>query len=226
MIGFEKAMEAGFTHIELDVQLSRDNIPVVIHDLFLNRTTNGSGLVRTHTLKQLKKLDAGQGRKIPTLEEVLTAVKGKAVVNIELKQMGNFYPGLEQKVVECVAETGMDSDVLITSFDHYSIQKVNSLQPALSTGLIVSGVSPFLAAYARSIGSQWIALNYRYINQQFVEECRQHQIGVIVWTVDREEEMELMWQQFPDVMICTNNLEGAKQVWERIGQGRWYESRM
>src|SRR5438270_14072854 len=71
MASFERGLELGADWIELDVHLSRDGALVVIHDETLDRTTNGHGLVREHALSELKRLDAGDGQRIPTLDEVL-----------------------------------------------------------------------------------------------------------------------------------------------------------
>jgi len=115
MIAFEAAMNMGFTHLEIDVQLSQDGVPVVIHDNLLNRTSNGNGPVGMMSLDQLKRLDFGAGEKIPTLAEVLDLVKGQMIIDLELKQVGNLYPGIEQKVVEVLHENQMMNQVYVTS---------------------------------------------------------------------------------------------------------------
>src|SRR5437763_13614314 len=71
LASFARGLELGADWIELDVHLSRDGQLIVIHDETLDRTTNGHGLVKDHSLAELKQLDAGQGQAIPTLAEVL-----------------------------------------------------------------------------------------------------------------------------------------------------------
>src|SRR5579864_6905519 len=86
LASFERGLELGADWIELDVHLSRDGELIVIHDETLERTTNGHGLVRDHTLADLQALDAGDGQRIPTLNEVLTWARERgAVVDIEIK---------------------------------------------------------------------------------------------------------------------------------------------
>src|SRR5207302_6350972 len=86
MASFERGLELGADWIELDVHLSRDGALIVIHDETLDRTTNGHGLVRDHSLSELKALDAGDGQRIPTLDEVLDwARRANTVVDIEVK---------------------------------------------------------------------------------------------------------------------------------------------
>ncbi|MEM2795626.1 MAG: glycerophosphodiester phosphodiesterase family protein, partial [Thermofilaceae archaeon] len=89
-----KALEMGVDAVEVDVRLSRDGVPVVIHDETVDRTTNGSGRVSDMTLKELKRLDAGAGEQIPLLEEVLEVVKGHAPLFAEIKELEVVKPSL------------------------------------------------------------------------------------------------------------------------------------
>src|ERR1700691_2371330 len=82
LASFKKALEIGVDGIELDVHLSKDGNVMVIHDSWVNRTTNGIGRVENKTLKELQKLDAGNGEKIPTLQEVLDVINRKVLINI------------------------------------------------------------------------------------------------------------------------------------------------
>ncbi|MBI5652332.1 MAG: glycerophosphodiester phosphodiesterase [Chloroflexi bacterium] len=92
LAAFKRAFELGADGIELDVTLTKDGVPVVIHDEKVDRTTNGHGLVKQMTLDQIKQFDAGawfdekyRGEKIPTLAETLGAIGARGLVNIELK---------------------------------------------------------------------------------------------------------------------------------------------
>ncbi len=101
LIAFERAFELGADGIELDVTLTRDGIPVVIHDDRVDRTTNGNGLVSEMTVEEIQRLDAGgsfnvkfRGEKIPTLEKVLAYVPADKIVNVELKTLAlRLWPG-------------------------------------------------------------------------------------------------------------------------------------
>ena len=110
---FRLAMEQGAEGIELDVHLSADGELVVIHDETLERTTNGTGLVKDHTLAQLQALRADnhmegfEAARIPTLRQVLELVRpGDMQVNIELKTGILWYEGIEEKTLELVKELG------------------------------------------------------------------------------------------------------------------------
>ena len=102
LAAFDKAVEMQADYIEIDVQLSKDDLPVVIHDDTLDRTTNGTGNISAYTLQELKSLDAGSwfdkkyaGEKIPSLNEVLEMYGEKINILIELKSP-ELYPGVEE----------------------------------------------------------------------------------------------------------------------------------
>lgn len=90
--------------IEIDVQLTRDSIPVVIHDFVVDRVTDGNGFVKDYEYNDLKKLDAGswfddnfKTEKIPTLEEVLELIGNKKKIIIEIKSNGYEYQDIDKK---------------------------------------------------------------------------------------------------------------------------------
>lgn len=117
---FALAITQGADGIELDVQLTKDGIPVVIHDETIDRVTEKTGFVKDYTLKELKELTVLGNKfpeysssKIPTLEEVLDAVKASGIqVNIELKTGIYWYPEIEQKVADLVKKAGMEELVI------------------------------------------------------------------------------------------------------------------
>ena len=144
---FALAASQGADGIELDVHLTRDGQLVVIHDETLERTTNGSGWVKDHTLAQLQQLRADNhtpgfaDASIPTLEQVLELVKPTGMlVNIELKTSLIWYEGLEEKTVELVRAMGMEDRVIYSSFNHYSIEKVRQLDPEAETAYLYSDI--------------------------------------------------------------------------------------
>ena len=126
MAAFARAVELGAHGIELDVHLSADGVPVVIHDFTVDATTDGSGPVSSMPLAQLKELDAGSsfapafaGEPIPTLAEVLETFGHRLFLNIELKTTSPGDNGLERAVIAQVREHGLDRNdrVLLSSFN-------------------------------------------------------------------------------------------------------------
>ena len=115
----------GLTGIETDVQLTKDGVPVIIHDEKVDRTTDGEGWVKDFTLAELQALhikgkDGDVPERIPTLEELLDLLapylKDGLYLNLELKNSKVLYPGLEQKVVDLVAKYGVESQIVYSSF--------------------------------------------------------------------------------------------------------------
>src|SRR5205823_15082801 len=92
---FRRACDLGVDRIETDVRLTRDDRLICVHDAAVDRTTNGVGPVAEMSFDQLRWLDAGDGERIPTLEEALATVRGRAVLQIELKGEGTARPTLE-----------------------------------------------------------------------------------------------------------------------------------
>ncbi|SDD11957.1 glycerophosphoryl diester phosphodiesterase [Paenibacillus sp. UNCCL117] len=203
---FQAACELSYSHLELDVQLSKDGIPVVIHDTSVDRMTDGKGQVKDFTLAELKELTIGEGERIPTLDEALDLLKGRLIVDIELKQMGPLYPGLEEAVLDAVKRKQMQEQVFLTSFDHYSLTRIRELDDKIGIGMINSGASPAFFPFAKEIGCGYMSIHYPYLNDEFIRRCEQEQIGLIAWTVDSEQDMRQMLR-YPSLLICTNELD-------------------
>ena len=141
LVSFRHAEALGAHMVELDVQLTRDDAVVVIHDWTLGRTTGGRGRVATRTLAELKKLDAGawfaadyRGERIPTLQEVLDTIA--LPVNVELKARGD--DGLEARALEVVVEAGAQSRVVFSSFHPESLVRLRQRSPSAAIGVLTS----------------------------------------------------------------------------------------
>ena len=113
LAAFYRAFELGADGFECDIFLSKDDVPVIMHDEKINRTTQGHGYVWEHTAHVLKQFG------VPTLEEALNMVPRGSVINLELKGCGNKSPALLQKKVLalCPRKEKQDFDVIISSFN-------------------------------------------------------------------------------------------------------------
>ena len=145
LVAFQAAMDVGAQMIELDVTLSSDRKPIVIHDATLERTTNGHGMVNQHTLNELKELDAGSwfhprfaNQRLPELSEVLDLANGRTIVNIEIKTHAYepHHPAdaVEKQVVDLVNQKGARNEVLISSFNINILERLSAMgdSPALA----------------------------------------------------------------------------------------------
>ena len=147
LAAFNGAIDAGAHMIELDVCLSKDRHLVVIHDETVDRTTNGTGAVKALTLDQLGRLDAGSWfdprfntERLPTLAQVLDAVKGHLLVNIEIKPEAFEADGpadaVERQVLNLVREKNMLDEVLVSSFEWLMLDNLRKLEPGIALGLL------------------------------------------------------------------------------------------
>jgi len=204
--------EPAIQAIEIDVQLSRDGVPVLIHDFTLGRTTNGEGLVKNHTLQELRELDAGSwlddrfaGERIPTLDEVLQMVKGRCTLNIELKATSDMYPGIAEKVWELLEQHDMKQEVYITSFDHDLIRHVRELDATVLTGLIVAGRPVLMMEQLQEAGANILSMGYPYVTRELAVEAIELGYQVIAWTLDDPGHIRTVMSWHPNVQICTNH---------------------
>jgi glycerophosphoryl diester phosphodiesterase len=194
------ALDLRVAMVEVDVHRSLDGELVVIHDATVDRTTDGSGLVRKLTLTELRQLDAGSWfrsrfsqERIPTLREVLEAVKDRAILLIELKA-----PETEIPTIQLVRELDMSQQVIVQSFDSAQIQSVKELAPDINTVLLVSrpnhGSEPIEAAQwmlntVESVGASGVAVHYNWCTSQLIELASERGLDVYVWTVDRRSKL-------------------------------------
>jgi glycerophosphoryl diester phosphodiesterase len=191
LAAFKGAIDAGAHMIELDVCLSKDRQLVVIHDETVDRTTNGTGAVKALTLDQLARLDAGSwfdprfnAERLPTLAQVLDAVKGHLQVNIEIKPEAFEAEGpadaVERQVLNLVREKSMLDDVLVSSFEWLVLEKLRKLEPVIALGLLseVSADESLFHWYRRIKGFSWHP-DYRVLSRQQVDSL--HQLGARVF---------------------------------------------
>lgn len=134
----ERAIQLGADMIEVDVSAtSKDGHLIVIHDKTVDRTTNGKGYVFDMSLEELKALDAGEGEKIPTLQEVIGAVRGRAKLLIDLKHP--FSSVIERKLVDMIQQERMNKDTIITSSEGTVLMRLKTINPKLKVALLVNG---------------------------------------------------------------------------------------
>ena len=175
----------GATILECDVHCSKDGALVVIHDTTVDRTTNGNGAVRSLTLAQIKDLNAGNGERVPTLDELLafTASQPALGLVIEIKAKKKVCPELADKVIEAVNKSGLASRIMIISFHRNAVEHVEQMQPALRTGLLfLLRLNPLRIAKAIHADAVWPGR--QRTTSRFVESALDAQLGVYSWTLD------------------------------------------
>ncbi len=193
MPAFELAFRLNADGIETDVQLTKDQIPVIIHDEHVKRTTNGTGYIKDFTYQQLLQLDAGSwfsnkfsGTFIPTLEEFLKWIKDKPLCfNIELKNNRIDYPHIESIAYEMIDHYRLLNRTILSSFNPSSIKRMKRFTNNVPVAFLTSRRSKKVVQVAEQIGATDIHINYRLLNRSLAEQCRQNNIPLRVYTVNK-----------------------------------------
>lgn len=178
---FKKALQLKCPYLECDVHLTKDKEVVIIHDKTLDRTTNGKGLVKNFTLKELKRLDAGNKEKMPTLQELISLVKNKAEIVIELKDGKNIV----EKVLQLIKRNRIENDILIVSFHHSYLRKVKRLNNNIKTGLLL--FRPLLPIErAKLCKANLIGIYYKFLTRKIIQKSHKNNLKIFAYEGVRE----------------------------------------
>jgi len=178
LLSIATAMEIGVDAVEIDVHLSKDKEIVVIHDATVDRTTNGTGAVSSYTLEEMKRLDAGKGETIPTLQEVMDLIHGKVKLVIELKDEGT-----EEPVVDLIKRNGLVENVYVISFWHRLVRTVKDIEGRIKTGVLFVGC-PVDASIAARVSADALVMKYTFVDKRFVDTAHKEGLTVFVWNID------------------------------------------
>jgi glycerophosphoryl diester phosphodiesterase len=209
---FQLALDHGADGIELDVMLSKDEQLVVIHDDTIDRTTNGSGIVRDMTLEELKSFDAGKGEEIPSLREVFSQFGGQCLINVELKNYSSLFDSLPIKVALLVREYDLVESVLVSSFNPFNLPRFRRRLPGVTLGLLTQPGQV----------KHWIWRLFRYdalhphfsdVDNGLVSALHARNCQLNTWTVDDSDEIRRLAGLGVDSII-TNMPRLAKEVLE------------
>lgn len=200
-------------YIEIDLQMTKDGHLIAMHDETVNRTTNGTGLVKDKTLEEIKELDAGswfnekypeyakeeyEGLQVPTLEEVFETFGRGADYYIETKSP-DVYPGMEEKLLDLLDEykltgvNGRSSHVIIQSFSQESLLKIHEINPTIPLVQLKSYRTPAaitdeeietIKEYAIGVGP-----NFKQIDHAYVEKVRENGLQIHPYTINEKEDM-------------------------------------
>src|SRR5688572_14361899 len=213
LAAFDLALQMEVRHIELDVDFTSDGHIVVIHDDTVDRTTNGSGPVTSHTLAALQGLDAGSwfgaqfaGERIPTFDEVLARYKGRVHIHTEIKGRS---PSLSPGTADLIRKHGMEGQVTITSFQSVRLEEMRACAPELPRGWLVREVSDALIAQAHALGVTQFCPRADAVTPELVGRLHAEGFVVRAWGVGTEELMQRAVQagadgmtvNFPDKLI-------------------------
>lgn len=192
MIAYKQALRDGADGIELDLHLSKDKVPVVIHDETVDRTTDGYGFVKDYDVSDLKKLSAGRWKgwkyrkaDIPTFVEVLEWIRYTQLdLVIELKNNLFPYKGLEKMALELIEKYGMLDRTIFSSFNHDSLRTVKKLNKEADIAPLYTKPIHDPARFAKSIGASGMHPYFRITNENLVKDLHEEGIKVRPFTVN------------------------------------------
>ncbi|MFJ2436655.1 glycerophosphodiester phosphodiesterase [Streptomyces anulatus] len=181
---FVRAEASGMDAIELDLHLSKDGALVVMHDVDVDRTTDGSGPIAARTLAELRELDAGQGERIPVFDEVLDAVASP--LQAEIKDVA-----AARALADVIRERDLVGRVEVSSFHDEAVTEIARLVPGVRTVLIASRWGADVVDRAKAAGAATLALNIRRLTLEVVEQAHSEGVKVIGWVVNTQDHLRL-----------------------------------
>jgi glycerophosphoryl diester phosphodiesterase len=201
LAGIHKAIELGSDAIEIDVQASADGVPLLMHDLTVDRSTDGTGAVAELTLAQLKALNV-KGEQIPTLAEVLDLTKGKVLLVIEIKQ-----PGIEEQISRVIGDADARREVMAWSFFLPALEGMRAADPGIPGAFLLGPQAlpewPKMRHLALKTGLQGVSVFCDALTPYIAEDCRRSGLALYSWTADSEEQIQKLIGIGADG-ICSN----------------------
>lgn len=223
MLSFEKAVELGCDGIETDVHMTNDGVLVLIHDEFVNRTTDGIGLVKRYNFSEISKLDMGswfdrkyKDQRIVTAEELIIFAKEKdIIINFELKTDVILYPEIEKNIIEIIYKYNMQSKIILSSFNPQSLFNCKEISRDIKAGILYSKYMYQPDLYCKKFHFDALHPNFHYINKEIIQNAQKDNILVNPYTVNRKDQMKKLIDAGVNGII-TNYPDLLKIVLEEI----------
>lgn len=179
LASFQKAIALGVDMIELDVQLSLDKVPMVIHDETIDRTTSSVGLVTDYSAKELQKLG------IPTLRDVFEQVDNRCEINVEIKTFS-----ATQAVLDLIDKNIFDkTKILISSFDWNALQEVRFHDEEIRIGVLTETDLDLALAFAKFIKAYSIHPYYHMLTAEKTQKVKEKGFKIFPWTINEPEDI-------------------------------------
>ncbi len=218
LIAFKEAIRLKADAVEFDVQETIEGEIVIIHDYNTLRTAGTEGIVEQMTLKELKKLNFGNGEQIPTLLELIDLAKDKISLNCEIK-----VEGIAKKLIHIFQDADILDSTIISSFLHEELIKIQKIEPHLKLATLVPTEAGKFSDwnYKKKLidftsENNYYAINplYKLADKQFIEYAHEQNIKVFPWTVDSGIAMKKLINMGTDGII-TNDISRLKEVLNR-----------
>jgi glycerophosphoryl diester phosphodiesterase len=214
---FLLALQMKADYIELDVQMSRDGVPIVFHDSVIDRTTDQKGKLGDFSASELQQMDAGSwfnmafpvkahpeyaGLGIPTLQETIDLIKSSpAGLYIELKSPELQPSNFESEVLNLIRLNHFEERVIICSFGMNSLQKIRSLDPLIKTAVLISDSRVHSISLACAVSSGMLSMRHDLITHSLAAQAHEKGMSIAAWTVNEEEKMRRLIRFSVDSII-------------------------
>lgn len=198
LLAFEQAIIQKCDGIEFDIQYHHSKKLVILHDTYVDKTTNGKGHFNHYSLKDLLALDAGRGESIPTLEQALSFINGRCMVNIEVKSavtdqenMQEIILVLQQNIYHAVKLHHFTLEqFVVSSFNHHIILAVKTSIPKIKTAALIASCPIKYTQFAQSLKVSNVNPAIDTVNPEFIIDAHQRGFKVWVYTVDNEADIK------------------------------------
>lgn len=187
LAGLNRGIALGAQMLEFDVQRCGTEL-VLLHDPRLERTTNGHGRLADLDFAAVRRLDAGHGERIPTLDEALDCVAGRVPVNIEIKSADGTGRMIANTLRGRLAAGAAPSEFLVSSFHLPELARFRAALPEVPTGALVCGVPIDLAACASAVGASYFNISEEFIDRELVDDAHARGLRVLAYTVNAADE--------------------------------------
>lgn len=196
LAGVRAALALGADAMEIDVRLTRDGVPVLLHDSTVDRTTDGEGRLDDLSLRQARRLDAGDGNvlslskggRIPTLREVLDEVAGRMLVVLEIKAAD-----IEEPVLDVVRRAKALDWCVVHSFRPAVVERIRRLEPRMPCSLLTGGENVVdwgqLFSFALSLNAQGVAIHHEAVTEELARAAHLRELRVSAWTANKRDDV-------------------------------------
>ena len=217
--GFKKAIELGADFIEFDVHQTQDGALVIIHNIDILRRMGYNTTIGQMTLKELRKLDFGEGEKIPELWKLIDIAKGKIKLLCEVKTLG-----ISEKVINLLKKKNVLDSTIIQSFNIEELLEARKIDPSIELAAIVPRNDEYFPEWEKrkkivqniiDLKFTNIATQHKNVDDLFINYCHKNDLRVFVYTLNTKKRMEKFIAMGVDGIIV-NSITKAKEILKQL----------
>lgn len=192
LLALDTGIRLGADWLEFDVQLHPQGPLLLMHDLRLDRTTNGRGWLTQCPLEALRALDAGQGQQIPTLEEALDLIEQRVGVNIEIKNWGGTGAAVAEVLRQYLDAGWSPEGLLVSSFHLPELWDFKQAAPEVPVAALVAGVPLDWAACSSDLQARALHCSGEFVDERLIADAKSRGLRIHVYTVNDPADARLL----------------------------------